>query len=76
MTTLVDQSIQLVRSFLDKEGVAKSRLAAMAKVPEGCTRAILNEDWNPTIDTLRKLESALPDNYRTTKKSKKPKSSN
>jgi ribosome-binding protein aMBF1 (putative translation factor) len=76
MTTLVDQSIQLVRSFLSNEGVAKSRLATMAKVPEGCTRTILNEDWNPTIDTLRKLESALPESYRKQKKSKKSKSSN
>lgn len=60
MTNYVDLSIKSIRDFLKNTGTAKSRLALMANVPEGCTRNVESNDWNPTTETLRKLESAIP----------------
>ena len=71
MTHLVDQSIHRIRTFLEEKEIAKSRLAVMAGVPEGCTRGVYNSDWNPTLDTLRKLERVIPEDFQPTKKSKK-----
>lgn len=58
-----DFAIARVRAYLKDFGIAKSRLAKMADVPEGCTRQMFTKGWNPTTDTLRKLESVIPPDY-------------
>ena len=55
-----DSAIARIRAYLKVGGVAKSRLAVLAGVPEGCVRNVYAEEWNPTIETLRKLEAAIP----------------
>lgn len=49
-------------------GTAKSRLAFLADVPEGCTRNIASDEWNPTAETLRKLEAVVVKNKNKNKK--------
>jgi hypothetical protein len=68
MMTNVEYTIYRIRKYLETEGVAKSRLAALAGVPEGCTRNIKSTKWNPTSETLIKLESVIPENYAPPKK--------
>ena len=58
-----DSAIARIRAYLRDCGVAKSRLAADADVPEGCIRKVMEKDWNPTSDTLRALERAVPADF-------------
>lgn len=58
-----DYAIARIRAYLKQSGVAKSRLAIMAGVPEGCVRNVKSKRWNPTFETLRKIESAIPRDF-------------
>lgn len=58
-----DFAINRVRSYLNDTGIPKSRLALEADVPEGCVRNVHDKEWNPTIETLRKLEGVIPENF-------------
>lgn len=58
-----DYAIERIKAYLQSSGMAKSRLAVEAGVPEGCTRRIEDKNWNPTTDTLRKLEAVVPTDF-------------
>lgn len=58
-----DYAIARVKAYLKETGTARYRLAVMAGVPEGCVRNVEATDWNPTTDTLRKLEEAIPKDF-------------
>lgn len=51
-------------------GLAKARLAVMAEIPEGSTRNMDSDDWNPTLGTLRKLDKLIPNDFIPIEKSK------
>lgn len=66
--TSVDRVITRVRAYLQHladTGVPAPRvhLARRANINESVIRNIEAPDWNPTIETLRKLERAIPDDF-------------
>jgi len=58
-----DYAIARIRAYLKENGMAKFRLAVLAKVPEGCTREVNKKTWNPTAKVLRKIEGVIPDDF-------------
>lgn len=58
-----DYAIARLRAFLNQTGVAKSRLAINAEVAEGSVRDVHDPEWNPTAETLRRLEKAIPEEF-------------
>ena len=44
-------------------GWSKKELAEKADVAEICLRHIHDDNWNPTLETLRKLEKVIPDDW-------------
>jgi len=59
----IENIIRRIREFRTKSGFAKTRLAVMAGIPEGCIRNIDEQDWNPTLVTLRKIEAVIPSDF-------------
>lgn len=59
MTVSLKEIIQNIRTVRKKKGVAKFRLAMMAGVSEGIVRNMDEDNWNPTLHTLTKIESAI-----------------
>lgn len=57
-TLFIDRSRDLAQQAAARVG--KQALARRAGVRESTIRNIGDPDWNPTSDTLRKLESAAP----------------
>jgi len=55
----VDQSIKRIRAFAAKHNLPKARLAKMAGMHDTRLRFIDDDGWNPTVKTLRGLESAI-----------------
>ncbi len=56
----VDEVIALVRAYLAKPGVKKLHFAEAAGLRESMLRDVNSPDWNPTANTLRALEKAIP----------------
>jgi ribosome-binding protein aMBF1 (putative translation factor) len=52
-----------IREFRRMHNIAKSRLADMAGVSEGILRGMDEDDWNPTSQTLEKLEVVIPEAF-------------
>lgn len=52
----VDRNIQRIREFAKARRLSKSRMAAMAGMRDTVLRNFDKESWNPTAETLRKLE--------------------
>lgn len=57
------QTIERVRSFAALRGWTRSRFAKEANVQKTTLRHFHNEDWNPTRETLEKLESVIPPDF-------------
>lgn len=60
----VDRLIARIRAYLDNlakrgEKAPRVKLAKLAGINESVIRRIGDADWNPTIETLRKLELAI-----------------
>jgi len=54
-----DAVIRRVRAFLAESGTSRAALARAAGLHPNSLRAIDRPDWNPTAETLRRLEAAL-----------------
>lgn len=54
---LVDQAIENVRSFAIAKGWSRWKLATEAGLHQNTLRYFDREDWNPRVETLRKLEA-------------------
>lgn len=57
-TTIIDR----VRTIIDSGAMSRTALARAAGLHANSLRDCLEDKWNPTTDTLRKLESFLSDN--------------
>ena len=53
-------AVKRIRAWRKAAALAPSRLAVLAEVAEASLRRIDDDDWNPTVATLRKLEGILP----------------
>jgi ribosome-binding protein aMBF1 (putative translation factor) len=51
--------IQRIRDYAADQGWSKTRLAMEAGLSDTTLRHFHSELWNPTVNTLRKLEAAI-----------------
>ena len=63
MNQSIDIGIERIRQYRLSQGITKSRLATLAKVSEGILRGMDEEEWNPTRQTLKKLEKVIPPEF-------------
>ncbi|MDB5358893.1 MAG: hypothetical protein JWO51_190 [Rhodospirillales bacterium] len=59
----IDQTIARIRSYAVFRGWRKSRLAAEAKMSDTTLRDFDEPDWNPTAETIRRLEAIIPADF-------------
>lgn len=60
---LVDQSKSRVRAWLTNTKGPKARIAADAGIDEKTIRLAIKGKWNPTAETLAKLEALIPQDW-------------
>jgi len=60
MMTEIDGAIVRIKAYAAARGWSKSRLAKEAGVGDTTLRHFGRPDWNPTIETLRRLEAIIP----------------
>ena len=64
MLCKVDYAIRRIKIFtFAVSGMNRSQLAKKAGLTESATRNIHNDTWNPTLQTIRMLESVVPDDF-------------
>lgn len=56
--------IEKIRGYAKDNNIAKSNLAIRAGLPDKTLANFWEDSWNPTIKTLQKIESVIPQNYR------------
>jgi 3,4-dihydroxy 2-butanone 4-phosphate synthase / GTP cyclohydrolase II len=56
----LDTAINRIRAYARKQGWKKSRLAKEAGMSDTVLRDFDKPDWNPTADTIRRLEAIIP----------------
>ena len=59
----VDQAIERIRAFARANQIPKSRLALLAGMRDTVLRNFDKDSWNPTAETLRRLESLIPEEF-------------
>ncbi len=59
----VDQAVTRIRAFAAAKGWRKSRLAREAGMQDTTLRNFDDPDWNPTLDTVRRLEALIPGDF-------------
>ena len=59
----IRQSIERVRAFARAQGWTKSRLARQAGMIDTTLRDFHRDDWNPTAETIRRLEAVIPEDF-------------
>lgn len=59
----IDDAIDRIRAYAAFRGWRKSRLAAEAGMRDTTLRDFDRNDWNPTADTLRRLEAIVPEGF-------------
>jgi len=57
---LIDADIERIRSYARAQNWKKSRLAREAGMADTVLRRFHSDHWNPTAETLRRLEAAIP----------------
>ena len=64
----VTQTMNRVRAWLaTMEKGSRVQIAAQAGVDEKTLRLATGDGWNPTADTLRKLEAVIPSDWKPAK---------
>lgn len=64
MLCKVDYAIQRIKIFAFAiSGMNRHQLALKAGLTESATRHIHTDNWNPTLNTIRQLESVVPDDF-------------
>lgn len=72
MTPLVSQSVARVRAWLAASEETKTKIAADAGVDDKTVRLALKAaPWNPTAETLERLEKLIPPNWQPPKGKKR-----
>ena len=56
----IDGAIARIKAYAAARGWSKSRLAKEAGIGDTTLRHFAQPDWNPTIETLRRLEAIIP----------------
>ena len=61
---MIEQALKRVREYARQKGLSKSAFARAAGLNDTTLRGINRDDWNPTAETLRRLESVIPKNWK------------
>ncbi len=61
--TSIRHSIERIRAFARARNWTKSRLAREAGMIDTPLRDFHRDDWNPTADTIRRLETVIPEDF-------------
>jgi hypothetical protein len=59
----VDVAIARIRAYAHQKRWSKSRLAIEAGMTDTVLRRFDHRDWNPTVGTLRRLETLIPPEF-------------
>ncbi len=59
----IQQTIERIRSFTALQGWKKGRLARVSGVQKTTLRHFNEPDWNPTKETIEKLERVIPEDW-------------
>ncbi len=62
MSTIA-HSIERIRAFATARGWTKSRLAREAGMIDTTLRDFHKDSWNPTAETIRRIEAIIPDDF-------------
>lgn len=54
-----------IRSFAKARNMSRNQLAIAAGIAPNTLKGLFDDDWNPTADTLRKLEDLIPADFVT-----------
>lgn len=65
MIATTQASIDRIRAFARENRISKSRLARLAGLRDTVLRDFWEDDWNPRLETLRKVEAVVPEDFRT-----------
>lgn len=57
----IDRVIERIRAYRETEGLTRSALALRAGLHKNTLRGMDEENWNPPVETVRKLEALLPE---------------
>jgi len=60
---MIDQTIARIRAYRALKGWSINKYALAAGMRESTLRSMDRADWSPTADTLRKLESVIPEDF-------------
>jgi hypothetical protein len=64
MLIKIDEPINRIKIYLFAvAGMNRNQIAEAAGLSEGATRGMHDPAWNPTLETLRKLEALVPDDF-------------
>ena len=63
MEPTINQAIARIRAYADSKGWKKSRLAKEAGMIDTTLRDFDKAEWNPTAETLRRLEAIIPNDF-------------
>lgn len=61
--TSIHHSIERIRAFARSRGWTKSRLAREAGMIDTTLRDFHKDEWNPTAETIRRLETVIPEDF-------------
>ena len=59
----VDSVVARVRAFAASKGWTRYRYAQEVGISESIIRRMNEPDWNPRVETLRRLESIIPESF-------------
>lgn len=59
----IQNVITRIQLFVAHKGLTKAELAREAGIPRTTLRLFGQPEWNPTANTLRALESTIPDDF-------------
>lgn len=62
--TGTDRDIALIRRYLSKTQLKPAHFAKIAGLDHNALRRVDEDDWNPTIETVRKLVAAIPEEFK------------
>jgi ribosome-binding protein aMBF1 (putative translation factor) len=60
---MIEQYLNRIRAFRLSAGWSKNRLARESGLRESTIRAMDDQDWSPTVSTLRALEKVIPPEF-------------
>lgn len=60
----IDHSIQRIKAFAKTAGLKPRQLALKAGLHGNSLRDFDSEEWNPHVETVRKLEAVIPDDFK------------